>query len=463
MILAFSSIEFLLYFLPLFLVLYDMTPVKYKNITLLLGSLVFYSFGEPFYLVLLVLSVTVNYFLGLAMTPGSRNKQKNRIILTLAIAANLGMLVFFKGGAAVLGTVTGGWPDRLAAAGLPLGISFYTFQMISYLIDVYRGESRREESFVRFATYVSMFPQLISGPIVKYGEVQANLKERDFNMANIQEGMKLFVMGLASKVLLADRVGILWQEAQTTGFASLSTAYAWLAAIAFSLNIYFDFCGYSLMAKGLGRILGFELPDNFRTPYMARSVRDFYRRWHITLGRWFCQYVYIPLGGNRKGELRTVCNLLAVWVLTSLWHGTSWNFCLWGGILWFCIVLERQAERLGWGQRLKVLPHLYVWLVIPVTWVCFAVTDFGELLTYLGRMFGLTQGVNVNAKDWLWALGDYWYLLLTAMLACTPFVKNVYRRLKDSWPGMAVLAVLFWICVWRLTLEEGNPFRYFNY
>lgn len=456
----FSSIEFLLYFLPVFFILYGITPSKYKNFTLLIGSLVFYAFGEVGYLIPLMASVLVNYFIGLYLEPvGKKKKKRNgraekrnkrrKYILALAIAGNIGALVLCK--------------MDFQGLGMPLGISFYTFQILSYLIDVYRGEVIKERSLVDLATYITMFPQLIAGPIVNYSEVQTALKERTFGAEGIQDGLKLFTMGLAAKVLLADRIGLLWHEAQTTGFESLSRAYAWLAAIAFSLKIYFDFYGYSLMARGLGRMFGFELPENFRTPYMARSVRDFYRRWHITLGRWFCKYVYIPLGGNRKGELRTVGHLFLVWFFTSIWHGTSLNFFLWGGILWLCIVLERQCERRGLFRNFKILPHIYLWAVIPVTWMCFAITDIRELLVYLGRMTGLVEGVSVKSNDWLLALKDYWYLLLCCGLACTSFVQKVYRRAKDTLPGKLVLAVLFWICVRRITVEGNNPFLYLKF
>lgn len=460
----FSSIEFLLYFLPVFFILYGVTPSKYKNSVLLAGSLIFYAFGEPDYLLLLVVSVLVNYFIGLHLGVGGRKNRKNKrskiykrkkVLLTAAVIGNISVLVLFKG------SVYGG--AGLNDMGLPLGISFYTFQILSYLIDVYRGEIVREDSLVKLATYVTMFPQLIAGPIVNYDEVQSALSKRQCTAFGIQDGLKVFTMGLASKVLLADRVGLLWREAQTTGFESISTGMAWLAAVAYSMKIYFDFYGYSLMAIGLGRMLGFELPENFNMPYMARSVREFYRRWHITLGRWFCRYVYIPMGGSRKGELRTIGNLLLVWLLTSIWHGATPNFFIWGGLLWFCIVLERQWERTGIGKHLKVLPHVYLWFVIPITWVCFAVPQLGELRVYLGRMFGLVQGINVSSNDWLSSLERYWFLLGVSFLACTPLVQKLYRKIKDTLPGEIILAILFWICIWRITIEGNNPFMYFRF
>ena len=453
-------------FLPIFLLFYRLSPDRIKNVVLLAGSLIFYALGEPRYLVLLMISVLINYMIGLHLEQSKRQKGKDKIqrknkyekrrcrLFVVAIIGNIGVLAFFK-------IVSG-------KTGIPLGISFYTFQMMSYLIDVYRGEQRKETSFVRLATYVTMFPQLISGPIVSYGEVRDSLRERSFSAETLEEGMKVFTVGLAFKVLLADRLGLLWHDVQVTGFESISVPLAWLAAIAYSMKIYFDFYGYSLMAVGLGKVLGFELPENFRTPYMACSVRDFYRRWHITLGRWFCRYVYIPLGGNRRGELRTVCNLLAVWLLTAIWHGSTANFLIWGMLLWLLIVFERQLSALGCDKvfekrLLKWIPHLYLWIVIPVTWVCFAVTDVSQLQIILGRMFGVVKGISVGAGDWVKALQDYWYLLGIGAVACTPALQKVFQRWKDNVFCKLILVALFWLCIWRLQVEGQNPFMYFRF
>lgn len=454
---VFSSVEFILFFLPVFFLTYGITPRKFRNITLLLGSLVFYANGDPKYLLLLFASVMVNYFLGLHLGQGrkSKNDKKTRIhkkrrrLFLAAVTGNVAVLLLFKAG--------------VGSFGFPLGISFYTFQILSYLIDVYRGTVQRERSFLDFSTYVTMFPQLISGPIVSYGEVEKELKTRTVSAEGIQDGLGNFILGLTFKVLLADRIGILWHEVQVTGFESISTPLAWLGALAYSMEIYFDFYGYSLMAVGLGRMLGFRLPDNFRTPYMARSVRDFYRRWHITLGRWFCKYVYIPLGGNRRGELRTVCNLTVVWLLTSLWHGSSLNFLLWGGLLLLCIIVERQFERIGIGKNFKVLPHLYLWFIIPITWMCFANTDIAQLQIYLERMFGMGGNAYVRSGDWLQALGTYKYLFAAAFLCCTGLVGKVYNRWKNNFAVKLLLAALLWFCVDRLLAGGDNPFMYFKY
>lgn len=471
----FSSVEFLLIFLPLFLVLYGLTPDKYKNVTLMSGSLAFYALGDPRFLALLVLSVTINYFFGLHLGRTikkkgkekennkkhkidkseikyrkSREYRKRRRLLVFAVIVNIGVLGWFKYGS----------PGQ----GIPLGISFYTFQILSYLIDLFRGDEEKETSFVCLATYVVMFPQLIEGPIVSYGEVRASLRGREFTAAGVQDGMKVFTMGLAAKVLLADRIGLLWHEVQVTGFESISTPMAWLGALSYSLKLYFDFYGYSLMAVGLGRILGFEFPVNFNNPYMAVSVRDFYRRWHMTLGRWFCRYVYIPLGGNRMGRLFTAMNLMIVWYLTAVWHGSTFNYVIWGLSLAVLIIAERQLSGIRLPERLclpvRLFSHVYLWAVIPVTWICFAVTDLDQLSVYLGRMFGWVQGQAVNAADWKSALTDYGILFAVGLTACTPAIQKLYRRFKDNPVGVALLVGLFWLCVWRLQVEGQNPFMY---
>ncbi len=457
---VFSSVEFLLYFLPIFFILYALAPNKFKDMLLLAGSLIFYAIGDLRYLPLLMVSVCANYFVGLQLDAGAEggqnkenktkeelNDDKNRMrILATAIVANVGVLFLFKI-----------FSNHI---GLPLGISFYTFQVLSYLIDVYRGRIRREKDFLRMANYITMFPKLVSGPIVSYDEVEKELVSRSFTLEKLQSGLKLFTVGLVAKVLLADRVGMLWHDVQVTGFESISTPLAWLAALAYSMKIYFDFYGYSLMAVGIGRMLGFQLPMNFRTPYMATSVRDFYRRWHITLGKWFREYVYIPLGGSRKGELHTVVNLLIIWLITSIWHGNTPNFLIWGGLLWLCIVLERQLEKRGITWKWKAASHVYLWVVIMISWMCFAITDVSQLGTYLGRMFGVAEGISISAGDWLKALQSYGIWLVAAIAACTPWVERLYKKCKDHWAGKLVLAALFWICVWRLLVEGNNPFMY---
>lgn len=447
---VFNSVEFLLVFLPLVLLLYYLTPVPYRNITLLISSILFYAYGEPVYVFLLMGSGIVNYAVGNLLDRKNRiNDKKRQAIYMMMVSVDVFMLGFFK------------WtPNEFA---LPLGISFYTFQIISYLTDVYRGEIRAEHSLIRLGTYFSMFPQLISGPIVYYSEVAEDLKKRSYRLAAVDSGLKYFVTGLSLKVLLADRLAILWYEIQTVGFESISTPLAWLGAISYSMQIYFDFYGYSLMALGLGKMLGFQLPQNFDLPYMAKSVREFYRRWHISLGRWFKKYVYITMGGNRKGTLHTICNLFIVWVLTSFWHGGSIHFLLWGLSLWFLITLERLLDPKHRMSQMKVLPHIYVCFFIPLTWICFAISDLNQLGIYFGRLFGVIQGINVNSRDILRYLSDYGCLLLAGILFSTPLLKKLLDKIKDTIPGMLVLAILFWICIWHIMNEGNNPFMYLRF
>lgn len=459
----FNSVEFLLGFLPVFLVLYFCTPAGYRNITLMVGSILFYAYGEPVYVFLLVVSVFANYQVGKHLAPEEQKAEedkrnalgKRRLLYIVTVAADVLVLCFFK------------WMPQIGLSadvtGLPLGVSFYTFQILSYLSDVYRGEILPEKSFVCLATYIVMFPQLVAGPIVNYSEVSGELKSRQHSLREVDRGLKLFVAGLTLKVLLADRLSLIWNQIQVVGFQSISTPYAWLGAVAYSMQIYFDFYGYSLMAVGLGRMLGFSLPQNFDQPYMARSIREFYRRWHITLGRWFQKYVYIPMGGSRKGRLCTVRNLFVVWVLTSFWHGSRLHFLAWGMSLFLCIVLERLLDPKGRLSKSRVLSHCYVCFVIPLTWMCFAISDFRELGVYFGRMFGFVEGVSVNPADLYRVLAECGGTLILGVLLCTPLPKKLFDRFQDHPICMLFLAILFWLCVEQIRQNGNNPFLYFRF
>lgn len=468
---TFSSMEFLLYFLPLFFFFYALTPKEYKNLTLLIGSVIFYVQGRPEYLAVLFISICVNFWFGWELQPTGKKKsrkksskkkknseinksEKKKEKLT---RRELTLIVLVVLDAAVL------CGFKLFGQGMPLGMSFYTFQVISYLVDVYRGDVQREESFLCFLVYLMMFPKMGSGPITEYGAVKKELKEREVSPEKLQEGLKIFVLGLAAKVLLADRLGILWNDLQVAGYEGITTALAWIGSIAFSLKLYFDFYGYSLMAVGLGKMVGFDLPDNFRTPYLSRSVKEFYRRWHMTLGQWFLKYVYIPLGGSRKGEGRTIVNLLIVWLLTGFWHGSGANYILWGLFLGLCIIGERLLGKVIPGEKIKVLPHLYLWVVIPVSWMFFAITDLSQLQIYLERMFGFGEAVNVNPMDWYLKLKTYGYLLAAGVLCSSGLVEVVFGKFKNKWWMNLLLTALFWLCVWRVLREGNNPFMYLNF
>ena len=320
---VFSSILFIFRFLPIAMGIYFLTPKKLKNLSLLILSLIFYSWGEPRYFLLMIASIFVDYFISINIEKNNKNKKIKILLLAISIIFNVGILFFFKYINFFIENINSIFNMSLnnVKITLPLGISFYTFQTMSYTIDVFLGKVKAEKNIINFGAFVCLFPQLIAGPIVKYIDISKELKNRDINLDEIQEGIRLFILGLGSKVLIANNIGSLWNEVETMGFNNISTILAWMGIIAFSLQIYFDFNGYSLMAIGLGKILGFNFPNNFNYPYESRSITEFWRRWHITLGQWFKQYVYIPLGGNRLGRARTYFNLFIVWFLTGLWHG----------------------------------------------------------------------------------------------------------------------------------------------
>lgn len=449
---VFSSFEFLFRFLPAFLIIYFITPKKFRNAVLFLGSIAFYTYGEAQYILLLLASVTVNYVIARSMykTPEDGRGRRQAVLLILALCYDFGMLFFFK----YSGLTTK----------LPLGISFYTFQIAAYVIDVYRGIVPAEKSYVNLGTYLTMFPQLIAGPIVNYTEVSSCLKRRTVTARDFESGVRILVIGLGSKVIIADRVGMLWNNVQTIGFNSISTPLAWLGAVAYSMELYFDFAGYSMMAIGLGKMLGFQIPVNFRFPYISKSVTEFWRRWHITLGRWFRDYVYIPLGGSRKGRLRTMFNLFAVWILTALWHGAGYNFLIWGGMLLGALFLEK-LFLLPFLQKSKVIGHVYLLLFVPVTWMAFTITDVHQLGIYLTRMFPFVNAHTgmVNSMDYIKYLKDYDSLLAMGVLFATPVPAVIYGRIKRGMLGTLVIAVIFALSMYYLAVSANNPFLYFNF
>lgn len=471
----FSSIGFLFRFLPVFMLIYLVVPAKYRNVILLAGSLIFYGVGEPFFVLLLVLSVLMNYGLSRYMFWEPRFPQQNRSFkrvrrrktaLIVSLAIDFGMLFVFKYWDFVANTVNGLAGHKvvpLLMLALPLGISFYTFQMVSYQVDCYRGTMKEPAKFVPFASYVSMFPQLIAGPIVRYDEVADRMQSRRIRFRDLEDGLKLFTVGLGLKVLLANQIGTLWNTIMTAGAGNLNVAVAWMGAIAYSLQIYFDFWGYSVMAMGLGQMLGFEIPRNFDDPYSSRSVSEFWRRWHITLGRWFREYVYFPLGGNRKGNLRTICNLFVVWAFTGLWHGADWNFLLWG--LLFFVVLTIEKNSYGkWLEQTKVLGHMYTVLMIPVTWVVFAITDVRQLTAYIGNMFGMHKAAAiVGNQHFMRYLQEYLVLLFFCILFATPLPRKLYYKWKDKWFMVVILLFVFWFSVYEIMVGSNNPFLYFRF
>lgn len=471
----FSSLEFIFRFLPVFMLIYLLVPAKYRNVVLLVGSLVFYGVGEPYFVLLLVFSVLINYALSRYMFWEPRSPQQNRkkksarrrkVALAASLVIDFGFLFVFKYWDFAAGTVNSivGWNIApLLALVLPLGISFYTFQMVSYQIDRYRGTIQEPADFVSFAAYVSMFPQLIAGPIVRYDEVADRMKSRKIGVRSLENGLKLFTFGLGLKVLLANQIGTLWNTIMTAGAGNLHASVAWLGAAAYSFQIYFDFWGYSVMAMGLGRMLGFRLPRNFDSPYASRSISEFWRRWHITLGRWFREYLYFPLGGSRKGKLRTVFNLFVVWACTGLWHGANWNFLLWGMIFFVILTVEKNS----YGKRLersRVLGHIYTLILIPITWVVFAITDMSQLSAYLGNMFGMyRETALVGTQQFVRYLKEYWALLIACIVFATPFPAKLYNKFRDRWFTVVFLLIIFWFSVYEIMVGNNNPFLYFRF
>ena len=376
------------------------------------------------------------------------------------------MLFIFKYwdfAAGILNRLSAGETIPVLSLSLPLGISFYTFQIVSYLFDCYRGKWKEKTDFVSFAAYVTMFPQLVAGPIVKYEEVAERMKARKIRAKSVESGLKLFSIGLGLKVLLANQIGTLWNTLMSAGPGNLSAAAAWMGAFAYSFQIYFDFWGYSLMAKGLGKVLGFRIPRNFNDPYTSRSVSEFWRRWHITLGRWFREYLYIPLGGNRKGFFRTMFNLFVVWSLTGLWHGASFNFVLWGLIFFGLIALEKKGFG-KWLESKKIAGHLYVILLIPVTWMVFAITDMRQLLHYLQNMIGIhLSDVIVGSEQVVRYLKEYGVLFIFCILFSTSCPMDLYRKYKQKWYVIAIIVVIFCLSVYEIMSGSDNPFLYFRF
>ncbi|WP_302538443.1 MBOAT family protein, partial [uncultured Clostridium sp.] len=400
---VFSSILFIFRFLPIAMGIYFLTPKKLKNLSLLILSLIFYSWGEPRYFLLMIASIFVDYFISINIEKNNKNKKIKILLLAISIIFNVGILFFFKYINFFIENINSIFNMSLnnVKITLPLGISFYTFQTMSYTIDVFLGKVKAEKNIINFGAFVCLFPQLIAGPIVKYIDISKELKNRDINLDEIQEGIRLFILGLGSKVLIANNIGSLWNEVETMGFNNISTILAWMGIIAFSLQIYFDFNGYSLMAIGLGKILGFNFPNNFNYPYESRSITEFWRRWHITLGQWFKQYVYIPLGGNRLGRARTYFNLFIVWFLTGLWHGASYNFILWGLYFFILICIEKNGL-LNLLNKHKLISHIYTIFFILVGWVLFAVIDLNQIINFLKKMFIFNAG-----NEWIYYLRNY--------------------------------------------------------
>lgn len=459
---SFAGLAFLFFFLPIVLVGYYCFPRRWRNVFLLAANLVFYGWGEPWFLPVILITAVANWLIGQRIAACAEAGGR-RLWLIAALVLDLGLLVAFKYTGFLLDTM--GLGQVLAKPlPLPLGISFYTFQVISYVVDVYRKTAPAEKSVVSFATYMTFFPQLIAGPIVRYEELRGQLVAREETWNKIANGFCLLMIGLGKKMLLANPMGQLWEGLRVQP-DSIGLLGAWTGAAAFTMQIYFDFSGYSDMARGLGRMFGFEIPVNFRYPYAAQSIKEFWRRWHITLSQWFRDYVYIPLGGSRRGMARTFVNLFIVWALTGLWHGAAWNYVLWG--LYYFVLLT--AERLIGEARLaripRVLRHILTMALVMLGWVLFAIEDFSALADYLHAMFTLSGGW-ISAQAAVWAL-SYLPLFLVAVWASLPITARLVQRYEEArfvqWGAPVWCLLLLAASCAALVAQSYNPFLYFRF
>lgn len=500
---VFSSLTFLYYFLPIVMIVYILLPdraaiglpkrkkfiIPARNLLILLTGFFFYAWGEPFYVLLMLLSTAIDYTAGRLMYKYDNNQKMRTVFLVVSVCMNIGLLAVFKYSDFIFDSINGLFgtditnpvilvnrainnniydfglsEDRVA---LPIGISFYTFQSMSYTIDLYMRKINVQKSFIAFTAYVTLFPQIVAGPIVRYEDVAAEIDERTVNINKISEGIGKFVKGLAKKVLLANNIGIIWTQIKAMDYSEISVATAWIGILAFTFQIYFDFSGYSDMAVGLGKMLGFNFPKNFDHPYMSKSISEFWRRWHITLGAWFREYVYIPLGGNRKGMGKTLRNLLIVWGLTGLWHGANWNFIVWG--LYFGILII--IERLGWGKLLEKLPTvvstLYTFLLVIFGWVLFDTNTLSDAFSYIGAMFGATGVLTDNTASYMFSTNIVIFAL--CIFASTDWFTTLVDVVKKKREKLVMyvtpvlMTVILLLCTSYLVDATYNPFLYFRF
>ncbi len=454
---VFSSIVFIFFFLPVVYLVYTLVGKRFKNLVLLIASLIFYSWGEIKSLWVIALSFAVNYSAAVAM-----GKFKKRgLILAADVVISVGLLAVFKYADFFIGVVNSVIGSKIAPLNLtlPLGISFYTFQILSYTIDVYRGKVQSDKNPINIALYLTMFPQLIAGPIVQYTDVERELKNRTVTLTDASRGIMIFITGLASKVLLANCIGGLWDTISAIDITALDTPTAWLGLAAAGLQLYYDFFGYSLMAIGLGKMFGFNFPKNFDYPFISKSVSEFWRRWHITLGSWFREYVYFPLGGSRCSMLRTVFNLFVVWFLTGFWHGAGWNFIMWGLYFFVFLALEKWLIG-GFLKKHKIIALIYATIVVWISWGIFSITDMSALFAYLGKLFSFTYSGNA-----LYYLKNYGSVLILGIIFAHPALPTRIKSLmaRSDVAAGVIMTALFAVCVVYLTAESYNPFLYFRF
>ncbi len=463
----FSSITFLYYFLPAVLILYFIAPNKLKNVVLLIASLVFYAWGEPRCVFLMLATIVLNYVFGILIEK-AKNKTVKKIYLTVSVIGTLSGLLYFKYAGFFVENfaVLTGISMPVLNIALPIGISFYTFQILSYSVDVYRGEVPAQKNPVTLATYIALFPQLIAGPIVRYKDVAAQLTRRVHSFDKAAEGIRRFICGLAKKIILANTLGELCEGFYQS--SDLSVAYFWVFSVSYMLQIYFDFSGYSDMAIGLGKIFGFDFLENFRYPFISKSITEFWRRWHISLGSWFRDYVYFPMGGSRVGALRLVFNLFVVWFLTGFWHGAEWNFVLWGLFFFVFLTIEKFFFK-GFLKKSKIISHIYTLFLVAVSFVIFSGNGAEEALMRVGGLFG-AGGIPLTSSGVVFALRNYGIVLLIAIICSTPVPKTLYDRLQNTKLRavaeiLEIPVLLTIVIVVTAFLADGsfNPFLYFRF
>lgn len=467
---VFSSIFFIFAFLPVTVIVYYSLGKHLRNIVLLIASLFFYAWGEPVYVLLMCGSIMINYFIGTLLGRDDTGKRKSKLFLIIALVFNLGCLAYFKYFGMIISTIASisSWNLNVRTLVLPLGISFYTFHALSYVIDVYRRKIRSQKSPILFALYITMFPQLVAGPILKYADIESQLADRSINFRKFYSGMRRFLCGLAKKVLIANNIGLLWSEVKAMPGAEISVLMAWAGIIAFTLQIYFDFSGYSDMAIGLGKMFGFRFKENFQYPYISQSISEFWKRWHISLGSWFKEYVYISLGGNRVGKWKLIRNLFIVWFLTGFWHGASWNFVLWGLYFGILIIIEKlflQKSMMRWPKAIR---HIYSLLFIVIGWVFFEFTNVMDMLNFIGIMFGVGGNALVDNQV-IVKLKAYAILYLVCIIAATPLPKKLALSFKRIHCNICKFAENVYYCVLiffstaYMVGSTYNPFIYFRF
>lgn len=445
---SFTSLEFIFRFLPIFLIIYYIIPARFRNAFSTIASLIFYAFGEPVYIIVLILLTIFNYLISNKVYDNKKSKKYMLSAMIMDIVA----LAVFK----IISVIYG-------VSVFPIGLSFYIFKMISYQADIYMGKISNKPSFWEVTAYFTMFPQITQGPIMRYEEGQMQVN-KNFSWDNIEEGLKYFIIGFAMKTILADRIGILFNDLSMYGYESISTPLAWMGAFAYSFELYYDFWGYSLMASGILMMMGYRFIRNFDNPYASRSVSEFYRRWHMTLGNFFKDYIYFPMGGSKCSKGRMVLNLAVVWILTGLWHGNGINFLLWGVALGVIIILEK----LFYGRKLKSIPiigHIYVLFLIPLSWMIFAINSLDDMVVYFGRLFpfGANTSVGAGNEDVQRYISSYGGLFIIAVVLCIPFVSSLYNKYKKSMIVSFGLIILFWYGIYYSAVSSGNPFMYLKF